>query len=170
MENNQTRPFLKAVVQQVTNNTTSWIGHRTGETHALVSGQTFICPTEGELDSIEVISTHVGHAEPVDLTLHHFDPETKTWGPVLKTARVEFNSKDTGKWISFPLHGLQLQKGSSYGFRLKSEGGLIGVGEAVGSYDHLPSNTGQEWISNTGDQQGKYFSYVSLAFKIELRA
>lgn len=170
METNQSRSHLKAVVQQVTNNTTSWIGHRHGETKSRISGQTFVCPTAGELDSIEVFLAHVTNNGPVEMTLHSFDAENKTWGQALKTSTVEFNKNDTGKWISFPLTGLHLQKGMTYGFRLKSETGLVGVGEAAGSYDRLPNTGGQEWIATSDDQSGNYYTYLSLAFKVELRA
>ena len=170
METNQSRSFLKAVVQQVTNNTTSWIGHRHGETKNRISGQTFVCPDEGELDCIEIFSAHVTNNGLVELTLHAFDAENKTWGQALKTSTVEFNKTDTGKWISFPLTGLRLQKGMAYGFRLKSEKGLVGVGEAAGSYDRLPCIGGQEWFASSDDQFGNYYSYLSLAFKVEMRA
>ena len=166
METNQ----LKAVVQQVTNNTTSWIGHRHGETKERITGQTFTCPTEGELECIEVLSTHVTNDGPVQLTLHAFDTDRKTWGPALKTSTVEFRQKDTGRWIAFPLDGVHLEKGRTYGFRLQSNAGLVGVGEAAGSNERLPLMGGQEWITTPEDQSGNFYSYLSLAFKVELRA
>lgn len=166
METNQ----LKAVVQQVTNNTTSWFGNRHGEARNRITGQTFICPSEGELDSIEVLSAHVTNDGPVQLTLHAFEPNHKTWGPALKNSTVEFKKNDTGKWIAFPLGGIHLKNGMSYGFRLKSENGLIGVGEAAGSYDRSPCIGGQEWTATADDQSGDFYSYLSLAFKVELRA
>ena len=170
METNQSKSHLRAVVQQITNNTTSWIGSRVGENKTRIGGQTFLCPSEGDLDCIEVFSSHVCNNGPVALTIHLFDTETKTWGGILGTSKVEFNRNDTGKWISFPLDGLHLQKGKTYGFRLKSETGLIGVGEAAGSVNHLPYNGGQEWTASSDDQSGNYYTYLSLAFKVELRA
>ncbi len=169
METNQSS-HLKAVVQQVTNNTTSWIGNRHGETKSRMSGQTFVCPTEGELDCIEVFSAHVTNNGPVELTLHAFDAENKTWGPALETSTVEFRKNDTGKWIAFPFAGMHLQKGMAYGFRLKSDKGLIGVGEAACSHGRLPYIGGQEWTATSEDLFGNYYSYLSLAFKVELRA
>lgn len=161
---------LKAVVQQVNNNTTSWIGHKHGDNKSRETGQTFVCPTEGELDSIEVLSAHVTNDGPVDLTLHEFNPDRKSWGPALKSSTVQFKQHDTGKWIAFPLHGTHLEKGKTYGFRLKSKAGLVGVGEAAGYANHEPLNGGQEWTAVDGDQQGDFYSYLSLAFKVELRA
>ncbi len=170
METNQSNAHSKAAVQQVINNTTSWIGNRHGETKSSTSGQTFTCPTEGELDAIEVVLTHITNNGPVDLTIHSFDSDNKIWGPELGTSTVEFKRTDTGKWVSFPLKGLPLQKGMTYGFRLKCETGLIGIGEAAGSFDRLPFIGGQEWVATSDNQSGNYFSYLSLAFKVELRA
>lgn len=170
METIQRKSPLTAVVQQVINNTTSWIGQQFGETKNRVSGQTFTCPTEGDLDSIEIFSTYITKNVPVDLTIHLFDSENKSWGPELRTSTVEFNRIDSGKWISFPLQGLHLQKGKTYAFRLKSDAGLIGVGEAASGNNHLPFTTGQEWVSNSDDLKGNYFSYLNLAYKVEMRA
>jgi hypothetical protein len=170
METNQSKAHLNAVVQQTTNNTTNWIGHLTGETKNRISGQTFICPTEGYLDCIEVFSSYVTNDGTVDLTIHLFNPETKTWGAVIGTSKAEFNKKNTGRWISFPLNGLQLKKGISYGFRLKSEAGLVGVGEAARNLNILPYEGGQEWAATADDQRGSFYTYLSLAFKVEMRA
>lgn len=170
METNPSRSNLKAAVQQVTNNTTSWVGHRHGETRSRTTGQTFTCPTEGNLDAIEVVLTHITNNGPVDLTIHSFDPETKNWGSELGTSTVEFSRTDTGQWVSFPLKGIPLQKGKTYGFRLKCEAGLIGIGEAVGSNEQLPFTGGQEWNATSDNQSGSFFSYLSLAFKVALRA
>lgn len=161
---------LKPVVQQTTSNTTSWIGHRHGDDRSRISGQVFTCPDEGELEAIEVFPAHVTGNAPVDLSLHHFDARNKTWGPVLETSTLLLSRTDTGKWVAFPIRGLKLRKGESYGFQLKSQGGLVGLGEAAGSYDKLPCIGGQEWMAPAEDQPGDFYSYLSLAFKIEIRA
>jgi hypothetical protein len=170
METNHSKPLLKPVVQQSTHNTTSWIGHRQGEANEHISGQTFTCPAAGQLDCIEIFSVFVDKKIPVDLTLYPFDTERKIWGAALATSTVEFNTADTEKWMSFPLKGLHLSKGKVYGFKLKTDDGLLGVGEAAGCLNQLPYADGQEWSANTTDQKGKYFSYLSLAFKVDLRA
>lgn len=170
METYRSTSALRSVVEQITNNTTSWIGKSLGENKNRMSGQTFICPAEGELDCIEIYSAHISNEGPVDLTIHSFDDDKKDWGPVLGTSTVEFNRNNTGKWIPFPLNGLYLQKGKSYGFRLKSETGLVGVGEAAGFYNHLPYMDGKEWNATSDDLLGNYYTYLSLAFKVELRA
>ncbi|MEO6254411.1 MAG: hypothetical protein ABIO79_13955 [Ferruginibacter sp.] len=171
METTHSKAHLRAVVQQTTNNTTSWIGHFKGESKSRISGQTFTCPEDGGLDCIEVFSSHVTNDGPVDLSIYSFDPATKTWGASLGTSRVEFSNSDTGRWISFPFNGIRLQKGMTYGFRLKSEAGLIGVGEAASSVTQvLPNAVGQEWMANSENQPGNFYSYLSLAFKVEMRA
>ena len=63
-----------------------------------------------------------------------------------------------------------MQKGNTYGFRLQSNDLYLGIGEAAGSHDHPPFSGGQEWVVNNENQNGKYFSYLSLAFKVDLRA
>jgi len=170
MKTNPSASHLNAVVEQTANNTTSWIGQYQGEKKNRISGQTFICPTAGDLDCIEIYSSYVTNDGPVELTVHQFDAANKSWGPVLGTSSVQFSRNDTGKWISFPLNGLHLQQGNSYGFRLKSETGLVGVGEAAGFYNHLPYTGGKEWNASTDNPSGSYFTYLSLAFKVELRA
>ena len=50
------------------------------------------------------------------MTVHHFDPQTQTWGNVLAAATEEIKYEDAGHWISFHLHGPHLNKGDHYGF------------------------------------------------------
>ena len=171
METTHSKAHLRAVVQQTTNNTTSWIGHIKGESKSRTSGQTFTCPSEGDLDCIEVFSSHVTNDGPVELSIYSFNAETKAWGKLLGTSKVEFSRNNTGKWISFPCNGIHLQKGMAYGFRLKSDTGLVGVGETAASANELlPNTVGQEWMANSENQSGNFYSYLSLAFKVEMRA
>ncbi|MBL7703041.1 MAG: hypothetical protein JNM14_12385 [Ferruginibacter sp.] len=170
METTHVNAPFKPLVQQSKHNTTSWIGHRHGETNELISGQTFTCPAAGSLDCIEIFSVYVNKKMPVDLTLYPFDTDNKIWGTALATATVEFSAADTGKWIAFPLKGLKLDKGRVYGFKLHTDEGLLGIGEAAGCADQLPYAGGMEWAADNKNQAGKYFSYLSLAFKIDVRA
>lgn len=157
------------IVQQVTNNATSWIGHRR-DNEALISGQTFIAPKEGDLQSIEVFSTIVTKPGKVIMTLHHFDTEQKSWGPALGSSSVEINSNEAGKWLAFTIPGMHLHKGRSYGFRLESPDTLIGVGEAAGNLSRPPFSYGQEWQFTNGLSEGQAFSCFSLAFKVGMKA
>jgi hypothetical protein len=170
MKIDQAELHLKAVVQQLNHNAISWIGHGQGQTKNHISGQTFTCPITGKLDCIQIFSDFVANNGAVDLTIHSFDAKTTNWGPALGTSSVEFNTGDIGKWISFPLHGLNLNAGGVYGFKIKSDAGLIGVGEAVGNMNQLPYTGGQEWVADSDDQLGNYYTYFSLAFKVALRA
>ncbi|MEO7766683.1 MAG: hypothetical protein ABIS01_04625 [Ferruginibacter sp.] len=161
---------LRAIVEQVTNNTISWIGHQKNDNNNIIKGQTFISPAESVLEAIEVFTSIVTIPGKVSLTLHTFDPQLKSWGPVLGTASVDFNSSDNGKWKSFNIPGLHLNKGKTYGFRLESTHGCFGAGETVGSYQTPLLINGQEWKFTSNDQKGHSFSYFSLAFKVEVRA
>ena len=56
MKTETKKPHHHSAVEQVTNNTTSWIGRRTRDNEDVVTGQTFIAPSEGDLEAIEVFS------------------------------------------------------------------------------------------------------------------
>ncbi len=167
---NTSKGKLYSIVEQVTSNTTSWVGLPPGETTDISSGQTFVSPAAGELDSIEVFASLVIRSGNVNMTVHEFDAENKTWGASLVSSTVGFSQADNEKWVSFPLQGLKLQQGKSYGFLLESPACFIGVGEAVGTYGQpLPGN-GQEWKFTSGNNKGTAYSYFSLAFKVDLKA
>ena len=170
MNTNAKNPLTKAVIEQITNNTTSWIGHHTFDNKDIVGGQTFIAPSEEELEAIEVFTSIVATPGKVLMTVHNFDTQLKSWGPVVGSASEEFNRTDTGKWKSFNISGLHLNKGKTYGFRLESPNCFIGVGETIGCYDTPLLINGQEWKFINKDQEGQSFSYFSLAFKIDVRA
>ncbi|MEO5891228.1 MAG: hypothetical protein ABIQ31_13300 [Ferruginibacter sp.] len=161
-------PSIKAFVEQVTTNTTSWIGHHSFDNKDIVGGQTFIAPSEGDLEAIEVFTNIVTSPGNALMTLHLYDPQLKTWGPVLGSASVDFITADSGKWKSFFILGVHLNKGKSYGFRLESSNCYIGMGEAAGQTP--PLINGLEWKFINKDQQGQSFSYFSLAFKVDVKA
>ncbi|MES2892846.1 MAG: hypothetical protein V4725_12555 [Bacteroidota bacterium] len=159
----------KPLIEQATTNTTSWVGRRPDDKE-LLCGQTFISPAEGVLDSIEVFSSIVSKPGKLVMTLHQFDRHHKTWGPAMGTTSVEMNSSSAGSWVAFPIPGLLLQKGQSYGFKLESADAYVGIGEAAGSYANPPFDDGQEWQFLKNEQRSHAFSYFSLAFKVGLRA
>lgn len=165
---NKNTPFF-AVVQQVMNNATSWIGHRR-DNDDIISGQTFIAPKEGDLAAIEVFSAIVTKPGKVIMTLHHFDSDQKSWGPALKTSCIEIDSNGAGRWLAFDMPGMYLDKGRSYGFRLQSPDTLIGVGEAAGNLSRPPFSYGQEWQFTNEQCKGKSYSCFSLAFKVDMKA
>ncbi|HOZ77239.1 MAG TPA: hypothetical protein PLY34_04545 [Ferruginibacter sp.] len=160
---------ISAVVQQVINNATSWIGHRR-DNDDVISGQTFIAPAEGDLAAIEIFSALVTKPGKVIMTLHNFDRDQKCWGPALKTTSINIKSNEAGRWLAFDMPGMHLDKGASYGFRIQSPDTLIGVGEAAGNLSKPPFSYGQEWQFTNEKSEGKCFSYFSLAFKVDMKA
>lgn len=161
-----------ASVEQLLHNTTSWLGHRKADQKEIVTGQTFIAPTEGDLEAIEVFSSIVAKPGEVVMTLYSFDAHTQTWGAALGTAQVVFNGSLNNQWVAFKIPGLHLTKGMSYGFRLQSHNSYVGIGEAVGSAKHPPFTSGKEWkFSNTHHKSDAHsYAYFSLAFKVGLKA
>lgn len=169
MESLHTSGRHRPLITQVQNNTTLWIGHMQNDPKDHFAGQTFVCPSSGLIDNIQVYSTAVQNPGDVELTLHEFDPVNKNWGPSIAQSARLVEKEDTAQWIRFDLPSVQLKGGSSYGFRLKTRNAMIGLGEAA-TGNKEPFTFGHEWKADSLDQQGHYYSYFSLAFKIELCA
>ncbi len=169
MNTNTPNP-TRSSVEQITNNTTGWIGHHPRDNKDISRGQTFVASVEGDVETIQVYSNLVSQPGNVMMTVHNFDPQQNSWGPALGSVSVPFAKTDSGKWMTFNLPSLHLNKGKSYGFRLESHDSFIGVGEAAGSAKQPPFSTGQEWQFTNNNKSGDAYSYFSLAFKVGLRA
>lgn len=154
---------------QLHNNTSFWIGHMHSEPNEIFGGQTFQCPDDGQLESIQVYSEFVQHPGKVVLTMHAFDRRTKNWGPVLTSSEINVDRNQNEEWIRFQFPALILHKDNMYGFRLKSDDALVAIGEAAWP-SKSPFAFGEEWTGNSLDSKGQYFRYFSLAFKVEIRA
>lgn len=162
--NRNSRPVLT----QTQNNTTLWIGHLQSDPQGRLAGQTFQCPSEGSLNNIQVFSTAVSQEGEVILTLHEFDAASKQWGAAIAESRFTVEKRDEAHWISFELEPVHLQKDKVYGFRLKSDNALIGIGEAA-SHAQQPFS-GHAWNSRSEHGQGNFYRYFSLAYKVEMSA
>ena len=138
MSNN---PTTRAIIEQVNHDATIWIGHSGSDNKEILCGQTFVAPSEGELEGIEVFSSMVTNPGNMVMTLHNFDPELRTWGPTIGSASIDLNNTNIEKWVKFHIPGMRLNKGKTYGFRLACPNSYIGVGEAAGSHahPHLPA-------------------------------
>ena len=168
--NTQSNNSSQKVAEQVTNNSTGWIGKVPGNKEHLVKGQTFVANEEGDLQAIKVFSNMVVKKSHVSITLHKFDPQNESWGQVLGSASLELKNTDAGKWVSFNIHGPHLDKGQAYGFRIDTADSYIGVGEACTSSRQPVFKTGKEWQFTNNNPEGDSFSYISLAFKVEVAA
>ncbi|HEX4877809.1 MAG TPA: hypothetical protein VFV31_14125 [Chitinophagaceae bacterium] len=162
---NRPRPVLS----QTQNNTTLWIGHMQTDPHDYLAGQTFVCPAAGTLDNIQVFAAAVQNPGEVELTLHVFDPANKTWGPALSRSNLKVQKGEDSRWIRFETPAVELEKGTTYGFRLHTPDALVALGEAV-SHAHKPFTFGQSWNAHDEGGTGHYSTYFSLAFKVELCA
>lgn len=162
MKTTSSRPILS----QTENNTTLWIGHLATD-H--LAGQTFSCPSDGLLNNIQIYSAAVTQPGDVLLSLHEFDPATRSWGDPIGESALSLERNDVSRWLRFELDPVNLEKGRHYGFRVRSENGIIGIGEAA-SHAHKPFTFGQAWTRDSGLAGEKFFTYFSLAFKVELCA
>lgn len=169
METTKKSSHPRPVLTQDEKNTTLWIGHLQTDPADHFAGQTFACPVAGQLDNIQIYSSAVQKEGEVTLTLHEFDTASKIWGPAICNSSLVIEKNDTSKWIRFALQPVPLYKDVTYGFRLHSDNGLIGIGEAA-TGTRQPFTFGHEWNADSKNETGHFFSYFSLAFKIELRA
>lgn len=159
----------RPVLTQTENNTTLWIGHFRNDPNDHIGGQTFRCPAGGRLNNIQVYSSLVQEPGSVQLTLHEFDPAEKSWGPVIGETTLQIDQHDTARWLQFVLDPLSLEKDKTYAFRLHTNDAMIGIGEAASRAAH-PFTFGYAWNADSRNEQGHYYSYFSLAFKVELCA
>jgi hypothetical protein len=159
----------RPVLTQDANNTTLWIGHLQSDPTDHFGGQTFTCPADGQLDNIQLYAAAIQYPGDIQLTLHEFDPVSKTWGPPISESSLNVGKADYQKWIRFSLHPVYLKKAATYGFRVYTTNALVGLGEAACDNQH-PFTFGHEWNADSKNQRGHYYSYFSLAFKVELRA
>lgn len=157
------------VLSQTENNTTLWIGHLQNDPADHFGGQTFTCPSDGQLDNIQLFAAAVQKPGRMQLTIHEFDAIHKIWGPSIGESVLDIYTTDNQQWIQFNLSFLFIKKDITYGFRVHSADAMIGLGEAAHNNSN-PFTFGHEWKADSKDQQGHYLSYFSLAFKIELRA
>lgn len=161
-----TKPGSHRIISQTQNNTTLWIGHLEKDHNDHFAGQTFKCPADGPINTIQVYTSSVHQPGDVALTLHEFDADSRTWGPAIGEATMQLEKGDDARWVSFHLQPVTLKKDSTYGFRLKANHGMIGIGEAV-SHAKQPFVFGQAWKADSHNEKGHYYRYFSLAFKVE---
>ena len=169
MEKLKRSSHARPVLSQSQNNTTLLIGHLAYDPTDHFAGQTFTCPAEGQLDNIQLFSAAVQSEGEINLTLHEFDPVAKRWGTAIAESRLEINKDDNSKWILFELPPVQLRKDGNYGFRVQANKAMVALGEAA-TGTRQPFTFGHEWSGDSIDTRGHYYSYFSLAFKVELRA
>jgi hypothetical protein len=166
METMKITHWSRPVITQAENNTAVWIGHLETDPTDHFAGQTFSCPVNGELDNIHVFTAAVQTPGEIILTLHRFDPEKKIWGPQLATAFAVVEKNDERRWIRFKLPPMPMHREETYGFRLHAMNGMIAIGEAAaGEPNSFP---GEEWHADSQDQDGHYYHYFSLTFKVEM--
>jgi len=157
------------ILSQTENNTTLWIGHLKPDTNDHIAGQTFKCPSDGIVNNIQVYSSTVQEPGDLALTLHEFDVASQSWGSAIADANMYLQKGDDARWIRFGLAPVELKKDATYGFRLQTENAFIGIGEAA-SHAKQPFSFGNEWKSDNAGSKGHFYSYFSLAFKVELCA
>lgn len=169
MQQSHSSKHLRPVLEQPATSTTLWIGHLPVDARHHYAGQTFTCPAEGDLDNIQLYAASIPSAGAIHVTLHEFDARQKKWGPTIGESHKQVTRSDDHHWLRFGFPHIFMNRAASYGFRISSDDALIGLGEAAGDSKH-PFTFGQVWKADSTDKEGHYYTYFSLAFKIEMRA
>ncbi len=157
------------MVSQTVNNTTLWIGHSPADPTDHFAGQVFKSPLEGLINNIQVYSTAVNRPGEILMTLREFDSHKKLWGTAIGTTSRFLQLGENKRWIRFGLETVVLQKDVPYGFILQTNDALIGIGEAATATKN-PFDFGYEWSGDSNNVKGHFFTYFSLAFKVEMSA
>lgn len=156
-----------SIAEQTEHNVTGWVGHRPGPLRDISRGQTFKSAREAVINRVEVFTELVMKPGTVTLTLHNFDPESKTWGPELTKVTANLTPENAGSWLGFEVPKLQVVKDGSYGFRIESGDSYFGVGEVAGSAKRPPNAAGQEWVFSDKGNPLNAFHYFSLSFRVK---
>jgi hypothetical protein len=166
MERHSYESHPHPLLSQTQQNTTLWVGHLQTDPTDHFAGQTFTCPAGGQLDNIQVYTAAVNQPGELGLSLHEFDPVSRTWGPALAEAHRPIEFGDEARWTRFGLQPVELKREATYGFRLSTPDAMVGIGEAATGQNN-PFTNGLEWHADSENQEGQYYSYFSLAFKVE---
>ncbi|MCW3116660.1 MAG: hypothetical protein JWM28_742 [Chitinophagaceae bacterium] len=169
METMKNASPIRSLLSQTKNNTTLWIGHLQNDSIDHFGGQTFKCPSDGRLDNIQVYSSVIQRPGEMRLSLHEFDHDSKNWKQSFAWSSVAVSKNDESKWLSFSLTDISLVKDKIYGFRLQSPDAMVGIGELVRASNE-PCSYGQEWNADSNNMDGVFFTWFSLAFKVEMVA
>lgn len=161
---------LHAAVAQTQHNTTSWVGHRNFDNKDIIAGQTFVAPTEADIEAIEIFPTVITRSGHVQITVFQFDDQQNQWGASIGSATVDISKENHEQWVPFHLNGLHLSKGKTYGFKLESNDTYVGLGEAAGSAMQPPYREGSEWKFINNEAKPRRYNYFSLAFKVDVKA
>src|SRR5678816_4884048 len=100
--NRSSRP--RPLITQVQNNTTLWIGHLQTDPTDHFAGQTFRCPSSGNLDNIQVFSAAVQNRGQLTLSLHSFDPRTSRGDPFLQALPLTWKKLTTKDGYDLSFH------------------------------------------------------------------
>jgi hypothetical protein len=144
-----------------------WVGHCSNGI-AYYAGQTFKSIATGSLKRIKLFPSIVYGNTTATLSVYEFDFTSHTW----QTKKAEVSTYVTkameGRWISFEIPGMQVNKDSTYAFKLSCNGGgLLAIAECPWN-TYNPYADGEEWIGSSIAAEGKFHKDFDLAFEAEV--
>jgi hypothetical protein len=144
-----------------------WVGHcENGVDY--YAGQTFKAPANGLLKRIKLFSSIVYGNTDATLSVYEFDQSSHTWKRKLSESRQYVTKAMEGQWISFEMPGMQVNKNSTYAFKIScNSGGMLAIAECPWNVAN-PYPDGEEWIGSSQSQQGNFHKDFDLAFEGEI--
>ena len=104
------------------------------------------------------------------LQLYEFDEVTHTWRNQRASIECVVTKEMEGTWINFEMNDLQVNKNTSYAFRLScNDGGMLAIAECPWHVAN-PYTEGEEWIGSSQKQDGNFHKDFDLAFEAAILA
>lgn len=144
-----------------------WVGHCQNGINYF-AGQTFVAPATGMLKRISLFSSIVYGNTSADLSLYEFDNVNHTWKQKRAEAKKFVSKAMEGQWIDFEIPAMEVNRNSSYAFKLScNSGGMLAIAECPWSIAN-PYAEGEEWIGSSNSVAGNFHKDFDLAFEGEI--
>lgn len=144
-----------------------WVGHCQNGINYF-AGQTFVAPASGIIKRISLFSSIVYGNTSADLTIYEFDNVNHTWKQKRAEAKKFVSKAMEGHWIDFEIPAMEVNKNSSYAFKLScNSGGMLAIAECPWNISN-PYKEGEEWIGSSLSADGNFHKDFDLAFEGEI--
>ena len=144
-----------------------WVGHCENGVDYF-AGQTFIAPATGRLKRISLFSSVVYGNTSAELVVYEFDRVNYTWKQKRAEATKYISKAIEGQWIDFEIPSMEVNKNSSYAFKLScASGGMLAIAECPWNIAN-PYPEGEEWIGSSLSIAGNFHKDFDLAFEGEI--
>jgi hypothetical protein len=144
-----------------------WVGHCQNGINYF-AGQTFVAPATGTLKRIILFPSIVHGNTAASLSIYEFDNVNHAWQQKRAEVTRHVSKAMEGQWIDFEIPAMQVNKNSSYAFKLScNSGGMLAIAECPWNITD-PYAEGEEWIGSSQSPNGDFHKDFDLAFEGEI--